>query len=351
MTEHENPEHEKIVIPAREVVSAAYGEILWHNKEHTGFGTLFGKVIKTALKNEGVAVQVSDDIVLEGDMNAALQDIFHNETFTRIGVKMGQFGNSFTDIDGVAATSKKIVPVIENQSLYGEFLGALEPVDIQDKQLGKLLGDVVDSLGKVVDFAFTDESIAAMPQDERVRVAEVGEDALRTFVAIDDQYVRLGIDSSGLTERIEDLSPSEQYEKQKQIKAYDSLSRKVEYWGRNILTEGIIADEKEYLTPPLEQGFGPANWHKDGGQRYWAAALGFLNQMQQSERTQEFGVEVKEGLLASVDAAIEEINNAKEELYYSGQKDDLVNLRAALNGEEYDIKKFLLYTKPLEYLR
>jgi len=375
MTEYENPEHQKNITPSKEIIVEAYGDILKHNKEHTGFGALFGNVIKTTLKDEGLDVQASDDIVAEGDMSAALQDVFHNDTFTRIGVSMGQFGSFSADAEGAAVTSKEIVPIVTNQSLYSEFLGTLDPSDAQDKQLSKLLSDAVANLDKVVDFAFADESINAMSPDERVHLAEAGEDALRTFVAIDDEYARLGVDSTGLTERTATISDelkaaldeglqythglsselrkeyNELQETQKQAKVYSSLSRKVDYWGRNILTEGIIADKKEYLVPPAQQGFGPTNWHKDGGQRYWATAFGFEMQLQEAERTKEFGAEVKEGLLKSLDTALEEIEQSKEDLYYSGQKADLENVRAAINGDAYDIQKFMSYTEPPQYLR
>jgi hypothetical protein len=161
----------------------------------------------------------------------------------------------------------------------------------------------------------------------------------------------------GLQYEYKGLSPelSQEYndlqEVSRQAKVYASLSRKVDYWGRNILTEGIIADKKEYLVAPAEQGFGPTNWHKDGGQRYWAGAYGFLMQLQDGERTQEFGDEVKGGLLASLDTAIEEIESAEEELYYSAQKADLENVRAAINGDAFDTSKFMAYTQPPEHLR
>ena len=376
MTEHENPEHQKSVTPNKEVVAEAYGDILKHNKEHTGFGVLFGNVLKTALKDEGVDVRVSDDLVAEGDMSAALQDIFHNDTFTRIGINMGQFGSHAADSEGTPATSKEVAPIVTNQSLYTEFLGTLDPSDTDDKQTRKLLGDVVANLDAIVSFAFADESINAMSPDERTHLAEAGEDTLRTFVAIDDEYSRLGVDSIGLTERTTHISDDlksaideglqykyggltpelrkeydELQETKKQAKVYASLSRKVDYWGRNILTEGIIADKKEYFVPPAEQGFGPAHWHEDGGQRRWAAAFGFLNQMQDGDRTKEFGAEVKEGLLKSLDTALETIEKSEEELYYSSQKADLENVRAAINGDEFDTQKFMAYTTPPDYSR
>ncbi len=402
MAEHENPEHQKSVTPSKEVVTEAYGDILKHNKEYTGFGALFGSLLKTTLltneviendttgdgklpdylhvgldvgsdhissEAEGTSASVSQDIVTEGDMSAALQDVFHNDTFTRIGINMGQFGSFITGPEDTPATSKEVVPIVTNQSLYTEFLGTLDPSDIENKQTRKLLGDVVANLDAVVSFAFADESINAMSPDERTRLAEAGEDTLRAFVAIDDEYSRLGVDGIGLTERTARISNElqaaldeglqykyggltaelrkeydELQETKKQAKVYASLSRKVDYWGRNILTEGIIADKKEYLVPPSEQGFGPAHWHEDGGQRRWAAAFGFLNQMQDGDRTKEFGAEVKEGLLKSLDTALETIEKSEEELYYSSQKADLENVRAAINGDEFDTQKFIAYT-------
>lgn len=404
MAEHENPEHQKSVTPGKEIVTEAYSDVLKHNKEYTGFGALFGNLLKTTLlksevvedntngggklpdylqvgfganddygstETEDESALAPKDIVTEGDMSAALQDVFHNDTFTRIGINMGQFGSYITGPEDTPVTSKEVVPIITNQSLYTEFLGTLDTSDTDDKQTRKLLGDVIANLDAVVSFAFADESINAMSPDERTRLAEAGEDTLRTFVAIDDEYSRLGVDAAGLTERTTQISSElqaaldeglqykygaltaelrkeydELQETKKQAKVYASLSRKVDYWGRNILTEGIIADKEEYLVPPAEQGFGPAHWHEDGGQRHWAAAFGFLNQMQDSDRTKEFGAEVKQGLLKSLDTALETIDTSDEELYYSGQKADLENVRAAINGDEFDTQKFIDYTSP-----
>jgi len=213
-----------------------------------------------------------------------------------------------------------------------------------------------------------------MSPDERAHLAEAGEDALRTFVSIDAEYARLGVDSIGLSERASHISPNLtaalaqglQYEyggltaelqqefnksegARQKAAMYTSLSRKVDYWGRDILTEGIIADKKQYLVDPAEQGFGPTNWHKDGGQRYWAAALGFLMQIQEGDRTKEFGSEVKSGLLKSLDTALEEMEQSEEDLYYSSQKPDLENVRAAINGDAYDVQRFMTYTEPPDY--
>lgn len=374
MTEHENSEYQKGVTPSKETIVEAYGDVLKHNKEYTGFGVLFGNVLRSALKEGGADAQVSDDIVGEGDMSAALQDVLHNDTFTRIGINMGQFGGYFESAEGVATTSREMVPIVRNQSLYTEFLGTLEPQDAQDKDMGRLLGDVVTNLNKVVAAAFADESISAMSLDERAYLAEVGEDALRVFVGIEDEYARLGVDSLGLNEQAAHVSDElraalteglqyksggltpelrEEYDElkntQRRARVYDSLYRKVDYWGRNILTEGIIADQNQYLVPPEDQGFGPASWHKDGGQRYWATAYGFLMQMQEGDRTKKFGAEVEEGLLKSLDTALEEINRSEEDLYYSDQKADLENVRAAINGDDFDFEKFMSYTEPPNY--
>lgn len=373
MSEHVSHEYEKNVTPSKEIVAEAYGDILKHNEEHTGFGALFGGLVRTALKEEGVDVQVSDDIVAEGDMNAALQDIFHSETFTRIGVRMAsQFGSFLAYSEGTAATSKAMVPIVQNQSLYTEFLETLEPSDVDDTHINKLLGDVVTNLGRIINLTCSEESINSASPAERVILAEAGEDALRRFIALDDEYSRLGVDNAGLTERSEvfsdeleaaldqelgcnDLSLElrQEYDDLREVKkqagAYASLSRKVNYWGRNILTEGITADAKGYLIAPAKQGFGPAHWHKDGGQRHWAAAYGFLTQIQEAEHTQEFGAEVKSSLLKSLDTAIAEIETAEEAPYYSSNKADLENVRAAINGDDFDAQKFMAYTQPSGY--
>ena len=128
------------------------------------------------------------------------------------------------------------------------------------------------------------------------------------------------------------------------------MASRVHYWGRNLLPEYLVAQSNQYLTPPSEQGFGPADWQKDGGQYHWQEAFDFLSQLEQNERTRPFGEEVREGLIASLDAALAELDDPNSDVYWRSQGGDLANIRSALSGLQFDEAKLAAYIKKPEYL-
>lgn len=168
-----------------------------------------------------------------------------------------------------------------------------------------------------------------MSDEERAAVTKAGEDALRTFVTIDPEYARLGIDGDAMRACVE------------------FMTKCVNYWGRNLLPEYLVAQRGQYLTPPAEQGFGPSNWQKDSGQHHWQEALGFLRVLEQDERTKPFAEEVRNGLVTSLNAALAELDDPTKNVNWRSQGSDLVNILNAITDQPFDEVKLADYIKSL----
>src|SRR5437763_671980 len=98
--ERPTPNH----IPSFNDVNAAYLDIIKHNEKHTGLGSALGGLFRALVPQEGqegIDPQSIDGVleqgVVEGDMDAELQDIFHSDTFLRIGMKIAPFGSHITN--------------------------------------------------------------------------------------------------------------------------------------------------------------------------------------------------------------------------------------------------------------
>ena len=211
----------------------------------------------------------------------------------------------------------------------------------------------------------------SLSEDEQAAATEYGEHSLRTFLAIEPEYQRLGLDAKTLREEYaqqpygghysepgEDAIQEEKdgyaeytayNEAQDLINTCDTLNNYVTYWGRNILPEYIVG--RQYITPPKEQGFGPAGWHYDGGQRHWPEAMDFLAQMESDSRTSDFGEEIRRNLILSVDTALQEIDvsDVASPPVFASQRDDLQNIRNMLSGQKFDEKRYKEYTKAPNY--
>lgn len=368
----DNPELHQNPIPDLGVVSGAYREILKHNSTHTGFGAAFRGIIGHIMREEGhpQADEIPDpeQVRANGDMDAELQDIFHSDTFMRTGIRVEPSGSFVSNGEGQATTSTELVPRIENTSLFTEFLSGLTPEAVQqDETARQLLNDVVVHLAKISSVCFDPEQTRGIPEEQRAQLAEVGEDALRTFLAIDPEYARLGVDGAAYRGRVEGISeelsaflnsgqggvvPTElgdeyrrHIENQARMRVYEGMSNRVHYWGRNLLPEYLVAQGGQYLTPPEEQGFGPSDWQKDGGQYHWQQAFDFLGRLVSDERTQPFADEVRQGLVRSLDAALAEADDTTKDVYWKSQRPDLANIRNALTGQDYNPAQLATYIK------
>lgn len=369
------PEFSQYPAPSLEEILSAHADICEHNDTHTGLAAVFrslaGSILKGAQEASGSNDESSEqagfmpfddpevlskriqqgtqESVLEGDMHADIQEILHSETFMRAGITLAPIGEYVTSESGAARTSKELVPLVTNSALYTEFLQTLSQDDVRSEQARAFLCDIVANLSKVVDTAYDRNVRTTVPEELYMQAREVGEDVMRTFVEINYEHERLGVGSEGLRQLYEEsLSNSSDdftanRQRRNHLKAYEGMQKRIDYWGRGLLTEYIVAEKEQYLTPPDEQRFGPSQWQMDGGQYRWKQALDFVDELEQQDYTKLFADEVRESLLTSVDVALAGLEDPDEDIYWKSHEDDLVNLRRVLSGQEYDAQQLAAY--------
>jgi hypothetical protein len=372
--------------PSYAEVVGAYADIVRHNDDHTGFGAVFPVIIRAMIEegdfidpnddseyqnkleknlSERIANQLRDSVV-EGDMDGELQDILHGDIFTRVGLKMNPSGSFMSTLQGEPVSSVKLMPDIEIVTMFSDFLGTISPEEIEIGD-NELILDVLSVLRDKIARCYSPNSRNKVPEHQRPMLEQIGEDALRTFITIEPELQRLGLDADSLRNKYEvkptgkgylflgkNATAEQKAEKaahdeynsaQRTIKTQEALTRYVTYWGRGLLPEYL--DAGHYLLSPENQGFGPAHWHKDGGQRYWKHALESVARLTGDERTRAFGEEVRDGLVASVDAALVDIHTSTEgnieDAWRLDLGNNLQNIRNMLTGEEYDAQSILDY--------
>lgn len=374
-------------VPSFIDVSNAYADIVKHNRENTGMAGAVKTAIRAMLSNpeliddensdmtsdnfsEALDEQI-DQSVIESEMSAEIQSILHSETFMRIGIDVTPLGGYVIDQNGKKTSSEELLPVVRNTQLFKEFLTTIEPEQIilGESQLPQ---DVLGSLAITLNARLDPKDLEKLPDEKKEKSDFYTEDIIRTFIELEPEYERLGLDAHSLREKFHtDPGPTSRIiinergfrqsapmhddpEKQKALvnehrrytaaqklaKTHDELVGFVTHWGENVLPEYAIANKKEYLTEPENQGFGPAKWHLDGGQHRWSAVFDFLEELGKEERTLGFREKVREGLVRSLNAAIAETDNSHRE--------DLVNVRNALTFEPFDQQKLEVYIKKPE---
>jgi len=369
-------------IPGPNEVNAAYADIQAHNKSHTGLGAGMVNIFKTMMDvqkadpdapAEDIYNSVNDSLTsaaVEGDMAAEIEDMVHSDTFTRIGMKLAPHGAVLSVAGGERVTGRGLEPVIDNTELFKDYLDTLNPEDVQDGKM-PILSAAVSGLSATVRTCFSPENRKSIPEGMQGAVTQVGEDALRTFLAIEPEYTRLGLDSESLRSRHSNKPEGQEYlwvskgasqeatdskaahdtyrQSHRDADVFEDMENYVTYWGKDLLPEYIAADNRQYLDEPAKQGFGPAGWHQDGGQTKWPDALAFVHQLEREYRTKEFASEVRQRLCRSLDTAIAAIDKGEEPEYIVGQRADLANIRTAITGEDFDEEKFVKYTKQPEW--
>ncbi len=321
-----NPE-ELNLIPSLPEVTDSYLDILAHNSEHTGFGALFGGILKaTVEQNEVLADDVNDTTATapseyidiseklnqqtsEGDMDAELKDIFHGDIFMRIGIKIAPFGNNLEDGSGKKVASTELVPLIENTELFVDFLSHQTTDEIEKNNDNlKLMSDVLSTLQKTIVECFR------RPEDETNQelsesLQRHGEDALRTFLALDEQYIKLGLDMPQVYKTYLDQEGSQvtnvdwrnRRDAQMHLRAYGELLNYVKYWGQDVLPEYIEFGSLDRMTEPNQ-------WAMDGMQDKFEDLISRMMGLVGPERTTNFGIEVAKAMQVGIEKTIAEMD-------------------------------------------
>lgn len=243
-----DPEKRNIT-PSLEEITTAYSEVVEHNERYTGVSAAFRNIINGLVTDavlvddeepEVNTIEINDEppVVVEGDMDAELKEMFHGDTFARIGIKLFPVGDeTIRSFNGKRAASTELEPVIMNTQLYLDFLRqqTRESVNRQDDNF-KLMADVLKTLLKVIGISYTE---GAKDQPGSELLIQNGDDALRTFIAIDEQYQRLGLDKPSLyVEYLQapqsgflDESWRNKHKAEEYQETYKELQAYVHYWG------------------------------------------------------------------------------------------------------------------------
>lgn len=206
-------------IPSFTEANGAYNEILAHNKRHTGMGAGLGNLFRAMLEDaepidiedptsgrpaEDIYVAINERTkqdVTEGDMHAELQEVLHEDTFLRIGLKMAPFGSHMINLEGERTTSTALVPILENTELFKEFLGTINPEEVEIGEDQRLLASVLGNLRSTIMTCFDPIEREKVPEEFQQAVIQHGENAMRSFLTVAPEYERLGLDAESLRKK------------------------------------------------------------------------------------------------------------------------------------------------------
>lgn len=362
-----------IPIPTIGEVVEAYSEVLAHNNEHS-FATVLGRAI--AGFSAGATIQEAIDTesqnsITRGETNTEVIGMVHGNSFTMIGINVAPIGERHINgSTGAPVSSAELRPVLVGPELFAGFLSTVHAEDIEPGSR-QFLGDVLRTLNQVTRTAFDPYPRKPVSEELQPQLTEVGEDALRAFDRIEDDYARLGLDGESMRRRMRNISPElntflregsddgriptelvdEYHAYQDDLlwrNTFEQLHDRATYWGRGLIREYMLAEFHEYLRPPEEQEWGPSQWPLGGPAGRWNQAVSFVTDLDGEERTQEFGQEVRANLVVSLDAALAEIAGIPDEDWYEGRQPDVQNLQNLRNffaRDEYDAEALATYTE------
>ncbi len=316
-------------LPAVDVVTAAYSEVTNHNRSKTGLGAALFGIIETLLPPEAITLdedegkllhieeeptnqatnveQGSTKRVVEGDMEGEVVELLHSDMFLRIGVRMAPLG-SYWGFGGESGriTSVELQPVLENSTLFHDFLESVPTDHSETANLHPLVNGVLGTIGKQVRLGF--DPAAVQGQELPVSPDELrslGEDGLRKFVEIEEELERLGLDNS---------YPAE------------ALKEAVKYWGDGILAEFYVADATGVMQGVNSKTFSPSEWQRDASREFlegrWEAIVEAIKFAKANPKAKKFAEEL-------IDRAMAHLEFARK---------DFVEVDSQYNGSDSDYR-------------
>ncbi len=306
-----------------EQVSGAYNDVVRHNNSHTGFGGLLSAVLEGALEraepidanNEASAVYIYkkigdklDENVVEGEMDAELQDMFHADLFMRVGLKILPSGSHMEDGNGKRASSDRLNPYVENTQLFADFLKSTSPEDAQTEAGSELLIGVAISLDRIIEDFLGKDGNQQHPELEQTISKEIGENALRSWDELADEYKRLGFSSDVLREKLAHADMKDVSRYKRQLHIIGGLEQYVDYWGHGLLPEFIEAWGKGYITQEEEFYYwAPARWAEDmlpdELSTKWEESMDFVEKLKDKEGAHELLQLVRSNLELALDSS------------------------------------------------
>lgn len=173
----------------------------------------------------------------------------------------------------------------------------------------RLMGGVLSTITSAVVMGFGKQS-STVPVEHATVVREFGEDALRTFSAIEPQFQRLGLNEPvGYTKLLDAGEPkyitSDEWrlyrDAENFTQTYAFLEDCVTYWGRDVLPE--------FLEVGGELKPGEQLAYFDGLQDTLPARVDYIASLQLDDRTREFGKEVAAAKIQSLEMTLKGMDN------------------------------------------
>lgn len=235
-------------MPAVQAVTDAYADVVNYNQRFSGVGSVINDRLADAhVDDDGEIDEFAFDGLTfsdltqgqaEGEMNADLNTLVNEDTFTRVGVEIMPLGTTFGAGEHTLTTTK-LTPRIVNVTLYKDFLKTVPEGKVLPHE-DSLLAGALESLSDIVTTCFDPESRDKMSPDSRGDVTQLGLDSLRTFTEIEDEYQRLGLDAAGIREYVGNQSDDAYDDRQvgralRLARAYDNLEYSVKSWGQQLL--------------------------------------------------------------------------------------------------------------------
>lgn len=266
--------------------------------------------------------------LVEGDVDAELQGLLHGNLFTRIGISIASGGGGYHDGRGNRASNDVLTVELTNATLFEDFLKTIDAQDVTEVN-GELLVNIAYGLKARISQCFGSEELARLSEVERQQVLDTGEDALRTYTILEEEYARLGFGAATLKDRVEDVSPqlkefleseagegvprevAAEYRAREKTKStlatFSSLEQYVKYWGQGVLPEFTVAEANQYTYPIDQQMFGPARWAEDMSsdqlKERWETAVDFLEGLEGKLGAEELRDQVQSNLRRSLECS------------------------------------------------
>jgi hypothetical protein len=284
-------------MPSLADVTAAYSSVTRHNAVNVGFGAVFGAMLDVVEREDnaertGASVPVVEEVLeqakVAGDMEGELQGVLYADMFATAGIDVMSVGS----VGSKQRTSAKLVPVVRNTTLFTEFLAGIAPEEMHSDDSHRKLPD--DVLGTLRELVVASVTVKNDDPDEKARYDAFAEDSLRTFLAIDSEYRRLGIDNS-----VHSYS-----------RDYKDLDGYATYWGRGVLAEHIQIGSSAFLSEPKTYYF-------DGMHHRLIEKVDEIVSLIGPERTTEYGIEAAGLMLGSLEQTLATMDTPEGTWYAS----------------------------------
>lgn len=234
----------------------------------------------------------------------------------------------------IRASSSKLEPVVANTELFVDFLDSNAQGIQEDEASIELIADVIMTLRETVVGCYGKKPEGLTAEEDQL-LQRHGDDALRTFLQLDDAYKKVGLDKPTVyRHRLANGRPGnlgheyDRYAKARDYAyAYAALDEYVLYHGRGVLAEYLqIGSPKMLATNAVD-------YLLDGGQKRLIARTEAIVALSHGARTRQFASESAQALLSGIAKASQDMHDNPDAFYVIPEnKELLTSLREKLEA-------------------